>query len=159
MSRVKGGGRYLLERMFNLLITFLPSHRLRQGWLRMLGAHIGRDSTVMMGTTMFAPKQLYSMGSPSPTERGSPALTGTGWSVPPAEPMALADAIHEALNHPALASNYADAARTLGPDDLLHDRYVVLRKGRRDALGKRCVQVLEHRIQFGNRDVRRSAGQ
>ena len=25
-----------------------------------------------------------------------------------------------------------DAARTLGPDDLLHDRYVVLRKGRRD---------------------------
>ena len=25
-----------------------------------------------------------------------------------------------------------DAARTLGADDLLHDRYVVLRKGRRD---------------------------
>ena len=26
----------------------------------------------------------------------------------------------------------SDAARTLGPDDLLHDRYVVLRKGKRD---------------------------
>ena len=26
----------------------------------------------------------------------------------------------------------ADAARTFGPDDLLHDRYIVLRKGRRE---------------------------
>ena len=26
----------------------------------------------------------------------------------------------------------SDATRTLGPDDLLHDRYVVLRRGRRD---------------------------
>jgi putative colanic acid biosynthesis acetyltransferase WcaF len=58
VSRAKGAARYLLERLFNLLITFLPSHRLRQWWLRMLGAHIGRNSTVMMGTTMFAPKQL-----------------------------------------------------------------------------------------------------
>ena len=26
----------------------------------------------------------------------------------------------------------SDAARTLGPSDLLHDRYIVLRKGPRD---------------------------
>ncbi len=33
----------------------------------------------------------------------------------------------------------ADAARTLGPEDLLHDRYVVLRKGRRDVHIVRAV--------------------
>jgi len=33
----------------------------------------------------------------------------------------------------------SDAARMLGPDDLLHDRYVVLRKGRREVHVLRVV--------------------
>jgi glycosyltransferase involved in cell wall biosynthesis len=37
----------------------------------------------------------------------------TGWCVPPAQPVALADAIQEALGNPGTATAYADAARAL----------------------------------------------
>jgi glycosyltransferase involved in cell wall biosynthesis len=37
----------------------------------------------------------------------------TGWSVPPGEPIALAQAIHQALSNPRMASTYTDAAQRL----------------------------------------------
>jgi acetyltransferase-like isoleucine patch superfamily enzyme len=53
MPRMKAALRQLGQAAFNAWGTHLPSHRLRQGWLRRLGATIGRDSAVFMGTTVF----------------------------------------------------------------------------------------------------------
>ena len=55
---MKGAGRYLLAAWFNSYGTHIPSHHLRQAWLRMLGVRIGRDSSIFMGTTVFGHKQL-----------------------------------------------------------------------------------------------------
>lgn len=46
------------ERMFNFLVTFVPSHVFRQAWLRFFGAKIGRDSAIMRGTTIFGLTRL-----------------------------------------------------------------------------------------------------
>jgi len=46
------------ERLFNYLVTHLPSHRVRQAFLRFFGATIGRDSAIMMGTTIFGLNRL-----------------------------------------------------------------------------------------------------
>jgi acetyltransferase-like isoleucine patch superfamily enzyme len=44
--------RWLSILVFNDFITHIPSHTIRQGYLRLLGADIGRDSTIMRGTTV-----------------------------------------------------------------------------------------------------------
>ena len=46
------------ERMFNFLVTYIPSHVFRQAWLRFFGATIGRDTAVLRGTTIFGLSQL-----------------------------------------------------------------------------------------------------
>ena len=46
------------ERLFNYLITNVPSHTVRLGWLRFFGATIGVDSSIMMGTTIFGLSRL-----------------------------------------------------------------------------------------------------
>ena len=46
------------ERLFNLVITHVPSHTLRQAWLRRFGATIGRGSSIMLGTTVFGARRL-----------------------------------------------------------------------------------------------------
>src|SRR5258705_7700338 len=37
---------------FNLLVTYIPSHTIRQAYLRLFGAKIGKDSSVFRGTTI-----------------------------------------------------------------------------------------------------------
>jgi putative colanic acid biosynthesis acetyltransferase WcaF len=37
---------------FNLLVTYIPSHTLRQAYLRLFGATIGKDSSIFRGTTI-----------------------------------------------------------------------------------------------------------
>jgi serine acetyltransferase len=44
---------YLGMVAFNSVVTFIPSHTIRQGFLRLLGATIGKGSTIMRGTTVF----------------------------------------------------------------------------------------------------------
>jgi acetyltransferase-like isoleucine patch superfamily enzyme len=46
------------ERLFNYLITHIPSHTIRQAWLRYFGAKIGRDTTLCMGLKVFRPSRL-----------------------------------------------------------------------------------------------------
>ncbi|KQU28313.1 MULTISPECIES: acyltransferase [unclassified Rhodococcus (in: high G+C Gram-positive bacteria)] len=46
------------ERVFNFLITHIPSHTLRQGWLRFFGATIGTGSSIMLGSTTFGLRRL-----------------------------------------------------------------------------------------------------
>jgi acetyltransferase-like isoleucine patch superfamily enzyme len=58
VSKAKWAARYTLERAFNSWGTHLPSHRLRQAWLRALGAQIGKNTAIFMGTTVFAHKEL-----------------------------------------------------------------------------------------------------
>jgi acetyltransferase-like isoleucine patch superfamily enzyme len=41
---------HLGERLFNYLITNIPSHTIRQAFLRYFGAKIGRQTAIMMGT-------------------------------------------------------------------------------------------------------------
>ena len=41
-----------------MLVTHLPGHWLRQGWLRMLGAHIGSGTIVFRGATVFGAQEL-----------------------------------------------------------------------------------------------------
>lgn len=44
--------------MFNLLITHLPGHWLRLGWLRAVGAEVGRGVCVFRGTTVIGVEHL-----------------------------------------------------------------------------------------------------
>lgn len=46
------------ERLYNLIVTHVPSHRIRQGWLRLFGAKIGRNTSIMLGTRVHGLKQL-----------------------------------------------------------------------------------------------------
>jgi acetyltransferase-like isoleucine patch superfamily enzyme len=43
----------LSELIFNAIITYIPSHTIRQGFLRLMGATIGKHSTIMRGTSIF----------------------------------------------------------------------------------------------------------
>lgn len=38
------------ERLFNFAVTHIPSHTIRQAWLRFFGATIGTGTSIMMGT-------------------------------------------------------------------------------------------------------------
>jgi acetyltransferase-like isoleucine patch superfamily enzyme len=38
---------------YNIIVTYIPSHFIRQNFLRLLGATIGKGSTIMRGTTVF----------------------------------------------------------------------------------------------------------
>jgi putative colanic acid biosynthesis acetyltransferase WcaF len=40
------------ERFFNYLITHIPSHTIRQAFLRYFGVNIGRNTSIMMGATI-----------------------------------------------------------------------------------------------------------
>ena len=44
--------------IFNLLITHIPSHFIRQGFLRLFGADIGSNSSIGLGTTILDPEFL-----------------------------------------------------------------------------------------------------
>jgi putative colanic acid biosynthesis acetyltransferase WcaF len=46
------------ERLFNWLVTYIPSHTIRQGFLRFFGATIGAGTSIMMGTTVFGLNRL-----------------------------------------------------------------------------------------------------
>ncbi len=50
--------RFLGQAVFNMLITQLPGHWLRQAWLRALGAEIGPGVTIFRGTTVFGAEHL-----------------------------------------------------------------------------------------------------
>ena len=39
--------------MYNMIVTYIPSHFIRLNFLRLLGATIGKGSTIMRGTTIF----------------------------------------------------------------------------------------------------------
>jgi acetyltransferase-like isoleucine patch superfamily enzyme len=43
----------LAQTIFNTIVTHIPSHTVRQGFLRAFGATIGRDSAIMRGTSVF----------------------------------------------------------------------------------------------------------
>ena len=58
VGKAKWAVRYPLERAFNAYGTHIPSHRFRQAWLRALGVRIGANTSIFMGTTVFAPKSL-----------------------------------------------------------------------------------------------------
>jgi acetyltransferase-like isoleucine patch superfamily enzyme len=38
--------------LYNMIVTYIPSHTIRQGFLRLSGATIGKNSTIMRGTTV-----------------------------------------------------------------------------------------------------------
>jgi len=46
------------ELIFNALITYIPSHTIRQGFLRMCGSKIGRNCSILRGTTVLDPAFL-----------------------------------------------------------------------------------------------------
>src|SRR5690349_15417903 len=46
------------ELIFNLLVTYIPSHKIRQGWLRLCGAEIGKHCSILRGTTVLDPAYL-----------------------------------------------------------------------------------------------------
>jgi acetyltransferase-like isoleucine patch superfamily enzyme len=46
------------ELIFNFFITNVPSHNIRQGWLRLSGAKIGKRCTILRGTTVLDPSYL-----------------------------------------------------------------------------------------------------
>ncbi|MBV8956616.1 MAG: acyltransferase [Solirubrobacterales bacterium] len=50
--------QFLLQALFNLLITHLPGHWLRLLWLRLLGVRIGSGTIIFRGTTVFGAREL-----------------------------------------------------------------------------------------------------
>jgi acetyltransferase-like isoleucine patch superfamily enzyme len=46
------------ELIYNALITHIPSHAIRLGYLRLFGATIGRGSSILRGTTILDPEFL-----------------------------------------------------------------------------------------------------
>lgn len=50
--------RFLAQATFNLVVTQLPGHWLRQAWLRALGARIGPGAIIFRGTTVFGAEHL-----------------------------------------------------------------------------------------------------
>ena len=46
------------ERLFNFAITHIPSHTIRQSWLRFFGMKIGKNTSIMMGTRVHGIQQL-----------------------------------------------------------------------------------------------------
>jgi acetyltransferase-like isoleucine patch superfamily enzyme len=50
--------RFVLQGLFNLVVTNLPGHWLRQLWLRMIGTQIGSGTIVFRGTTVFGAEKL-----------------------------------------------------------------------------------------------------
>ena len=44
--------------LYNMIVTYIPSHFIRQNFLRLFGATIGKGSTIMLGTTVFDPEFL-----------------------------------------------------------------------------------------------------
>jgi acetyltransferase-like isoleucine patch superfamily enzyme len=61
MAEAYSGGRRekLGERLFNDFITYVPSHTVRQAWLRFFGAHIGAGSSICMGSTVLGLSRLH----------------------------------------------------------------------------------------------------
>jgi len=49
---------HLAEVAFNGIGTHIPSHRIRQAWLRHLGAEIGERCAIFRGTTVLEPQNL-----------------------------------------------------------------------------------------------------
>jgi putative colanic acid biosynthesis acetyltransferase WcaF len=46
------------ERLYNLIITRIPSQRIRVAWLRLFGATIGKKTSIMLGTRVHGLRQL-----------------------------------------------------------------------------------------------------
>lgn len=49
---------HVAEVAFNLIGTHIPSHRVRQDWLRRMGAEIGERCAIFRGTTVLASRNL-----------------------------------------------------------------------------------------------------
>jgi acetyltransferase-like isoleucine patch superfamily enzyme len=46
------------ELLFNLVVTYIPSHAVRQGFLRLCGTKIGKHTVILRGTTILDPAYL-----------------------------------------------------------------------------------------------------
>ncbi|MGB8404116.1 MAG: acyltransferase [Mycobacterium sp.] len=46
------------ELLFNMLVTYIPSHTVRQGFLRLCGSKIGNHTSILRGTTVLDPAYL-----------------------------------------------------------------------------------------------------
>lgn len=63
-ARTAGAGRLrskwfrLGEAIYNTIVTFIPSHHLRAGALRLFGATVGRDCSFLRGTTVLGIEHL-----------------------------------------------------------------------------------------------------
>jgi len=52
MTSLRKARNRLGEIFFNMIITHIPSHAIRQGYLRLFGARIGKDTAIMRGTSI-----------------------------------------------------------------------------------------------------------
>ncbi|MDP9183792.1 MAG: acyltransferase [Actinomycetota bacterium] len=58
LGHFKGVMRKGLELAFNMIVTHIPSRRLRRFWLRTLGAELASNSAIFRGTTVLHPLGL-----------------------------------------------------------------------------------------------------
>jgi len=49
---------YLAAVFYNSVVTYIPFHAIRQGYLRLFGATIGKDTAIMRGTTLWGIEYL-----------------------------------------------------------------------------------------------------
>jgi putative colanic acid biosynthesis acetyltransferase WcaF len=110
------------ERLYNLIITHVPSHRIRLAWLRLFGAKIGRQTSIMMGTRVHGLKQLTIGNNCS---IGARCLLDARGRLTIDDAVVLASDVHTVAGHHIVNSD--DFGRFLSPIHIEHHVWVASR--------------------------------
>ena len=110
------------ERLFNFAITHIPSHTIRQSWLRFFGMKIGKNTSIMMGTRVHGIQQLTVGNNCS---IGFRCLLDARGELTIDDDVVLASDVHIVAGHHLVNSD--DFGRFLSPIHIKHHVWVASR--------------------------------
>jgi putative colanic acid biosynthesis acetyltransferase WcaF len=110
------------ERLYNLIITHVPSHWVRLTWLRLFGAKIGKQTSIMLRTRIHGLKQLTVGNNCS---IGSRCLLDARGELTIDDDVVLASDVHMIAGHHVVQSD--DFGRYLSPIHIAHHVWIASR--------------------------------
>ncbi|WP_236077752.1 acyltransferase [Rhodococcus sp. P1Y] len=110
------------ERLFNYVVTHVPSHWIRQNWLRFFGMKIGKNTSIMMGTRVHGIQQLTVGNNCS---IGFRCLLDARGELTIDDDVVLASDVHIVAGHHLVNSD--DFGRFLSPIHIKHHAWVASR--------------------------------
>lgn len=110
------------ERLFNYAVTNIPSHWVRQNWLRFFGMKIGKNTSIMMGTRVHGIQQLTVGNNCS---IGFRCLLDARGELTIDDDVVLASDVHIVAGHHVVNSD--DFGRFLSPIHIKHHVWVASR--------------------------------